>query len=216
MSSKNRRRDTTANSTSGRVLADLPTPAFVVNRHAFERNCQDVLDLAESRSLKIRPHIKTHKTLEGVRLQHTGSSKKKSQSVTGFVASTIPEVQLLVEYLCNETDIPSPMSILYGVPISAAKLPALNRLRTKLKQKQSKNKNTALSVGEPNGAKRPKLDWEEEAAAAAESQHQHKQQHDICVLVDHPYQVKMIEQFADHKDDEQWTVYVKIDTGYHR
>lgn len=58
---------------SSRVrVRDLPTPSFVINRHVFQRNCQTVLDAAESHNLKLRPHVKTHKTIPGAILQATG------------------------------------------------------------------------------------------------------------------------------------------------
>lgn len=185
------------------LLADLPTPAFVVNRHAFAKNCQTVLDLAKARSLKLRPHIKTHKTRQGVYLQQHGTSAPAAAAaaadddeaqadiaicgglVTGFVASTIPEVELLVEQFQSNSDSnSSTLSILYGVPISANKLPALAALRNKL--------------------------------------HCNKPQHKIHILIDHPRQIEMVNDFVEQQQQQtypgqaEWSGFVKLDTGYHR
>jgi purine nucleoside phosphorylase len=61
-------------------LEDLATPAFVINRHAFEENCQMMLDVVKKNSVFIRPHVKTHKTSEGCYIQATGHSYSTSSS----------------------------------------------------------------------------------------------------------------------------------------
>jgi hypothetical protein len=112
-------------------LQELPTPAFVVNRHAFASNCERVLDFCNTGGWKLRPHIKTHKTLEGIHLQACGNSSHASPCITGFVASTIPEVKLLVNYYTTNSAV-NDGSILFGVPISATKLPPLFALQQRL------------------------------------------------------------------------------------
>ena len=62
-----------ASSSSSLRLKDLPTPAFVVNRHAFEKNCRSMLEMARERNLALRPHVKTHKTIQGAWIQATGA-----------------------------------------------------------------------------------------------------------------------------------------------
>ena len=106
-------------------LGDLQTPAFVINRYAFEKNCRKVVEMANVKNFKIRPHIKTHKTVEGCLLQAIGDSS--NDTLTGFVASTIPEIAMLVK---ASTEHQGPFrDILYGVPMSHSKLPLLERLR---------------------------------------------------------------------------------------
>ena len=52
-----------------RRIANLQTPAFVINKFAFERNCQTMLEMAKEKGLLLRPHVKTHKTAQGARIQ---------------------------------------------------------------------------------------------------------------------------------------------------
>lgn len=204
---------------NAKTLADLTTPAFVVNRHAFARNCQAILDMARERSFHLRPHIKTHKTLEGIRLQGRGTGSRPSELVTGFVASTIPEVELLVRYVLEEQEENGSWngSILFGVPISANKLPALCALQEKLmlaKQTQAIKSNHKNNT-EPE-TKRSKLD-----------DHTSKDKDDnvgsycnIHLLIDHPQQIQIVQEFLDAQKKESfvqtWSVFVKLDTGYHR
>lgn len=158
-----------------RRLKDLATPAFVINRHTFERNCQSMLEMATERNLSLRPHVKTHKTVQGAVIQATGSLdiQQMDSLVTGFVASTLPEVQLLVET--------SPQyggafhDVLYGVPISESKLEALHALRRKM----------------PASGK-------------------------IHIMIDHPTQVKFVEDYVNSHDSGPFSVFLKLDTGYHR
>jgi D-serine deaminase-like pyridoxal phosphate-dependent protein len=57
-------------------LADLSTPAFVINRHAFAENCRTVLKQVALGGIRLRPHIKTHKTVEGAILQVCANETK--------------------------------------------------------------------------------------------------------------------------------------------
>lgn len=124
-----------ASSTASLKLKDLPTPAFVINRHAFEKNCRFMLEMAKDRGLALRPHVKTHKTPQGAWIQVAGKAwsaneHETSGIATGFVASTIPEVSMLINaaplYRKPFRD------VLYGVPISESKLPSLDTLRRKI------------------------------------------------------------------------------------
>jgi D-serine deaminase-like pyridoxal phosphate-dependent protein len=94
-----------------RRIANLPTPVFVINRFAFERNCKTMLEMVRGKGLLLRPHVKTHRTAEGARIQ-ANAERETNVLVTGFVASTLPEVKMLVE---SKYDLPR--DILYGVPI---------------------------------------------------------------------------------------------------
>ena len=52
------------------TLDDLDTPAFVVNLHSFRQNCDMARKTAyENGIVRLRPHVKTHKTKEGCLLQ---------------------------------------------------------------------------------------------------------------------------------------------------
>ena len=192
------------------LLRDLPTPAFVVNREAFASNCQRVLELAKERQLHVRPHIKTHKTLEGISLQASGTGSHSSPAVSGFVASTLPEVKLLVNYYTSRSGGGGGggRSILYGVPISETKLPALCALQERLflwhKQQDPPGSTSATcsTSGTP-----------------------------IVILMDHVDQIEMVRRFLETQKEAQiqsqakthpdfqlqhFQVMLKLDTGYHR
>ncbi|MGH9459313.1 MAG: alanine racemase [Thermoanaerobaculia bacterium] len=53
---------------------EIPTPAFLVDQQRFRRNCDAMRAKAERSGVAFRPHVKTHKTIEGARLQHGGAS----------------------------------------------------------------------------------------------------------------------------------------------
>jgi D-serine deaminase-like pyridoxal phosphate-dependent protein len=50
-------------------LHDVRTPAFIVNLPQFEANCRVARAIADRLGVRLRPHVKTHKTVEGARLQ---------------------------------------------------------------------------------------------------------------------------------------------------
>jgi hypothetical protein len=74
-------KDLTSASASFR-LKDLPTPAFVINRHAIEKNCRTMLEMAKDRGLSLRPHVKTHKTPQGACIQVEGKVGSAEQHET--------------------------------------------------------------------------------------------------------------------------------------
>jgi D-serine deaminase-like pyridoxal phosphate-dependent protein len=63
-------------------LKDLPTPAFIINRHAFEKNCHSMLKMTKDRGLYLRPHVKTHKTPQGACIQVAGNAWSEEQHET--------------------------------------------------------------------------------------------------------------------------------------
>ena len=66
-------------------LDDLATPSFIVNRRAFKENCQKVKTSAYANGiLRLRPHVKTHKTKEGCLIQAgLGSSEDSIPKAKG-------------------------------------------------------------------------------------------------------------------------------------
>ena len=189
-------------------LHDLDTPAFVINVHAFRKNCQRILNTAADHNVRVRPHIKTHKTLQGALIQAaaTGEYRRGSggssgsgsnnnntntttfctavfhERVVGFCVSTIPELELLFGTLDDNLypcNRGDPFkNVIYALPISKPKLQRLQSLRAK---------------GQ------------------------------LHILIDHPQQVAMVEEFSkdqcnndtDHNNNP-WSVFLKLDTGYHR
>lgn len=56
-----------------KLMFELTTPAFLVNRATVERNCARMLTKARHSGVAFRPHVKTHKTIEIGRMQHGGA-----------------------------------------------------------------------------------------------------------------------------------------------
>jgi len=54
------------------MLSDLTTPSFLVDVTRMRDNCVRMREKARASGVTFRPHVKTHKTIEGARLQHGG------------------------------------------------------------------------------------------------------------------------------------------------
>mmetsp|Transcript_8149 Transcript_8149/g.17653 ORF Transcript_8149/g.17653 Transcript_8149/m.17653 type:complete len:183 (+) Transcript_8149:106-654(+) len=172
--------------TSTCTVSDLPTPSFIVNQHAFVKNCAKVNKHALKNGIhRIRPHVKTHKTMEGAFIQahcrpppkdgalpeceyeYPRSNKDASARVCGFVASTIPEIEMLIQAgkrydgYGMSYDFNPFYDIIYAVPICEHKIRRIDKL---------------LSA---NPGVR------------------------IHALIDHPAQVEMIESFV--ADEEEYS-----------
>ncbi|KAJ1307967.1 hypothetical protein OPQ81_002044 [Rhizoctonia solani] len=110
----------------GKSLTQLRTPALVIDRATFADNCA----LMHQRTVKLgtgfRAHVKTHKTVEGTRLQ----LKSSVSETNSIVVSTLMEAWgifhsgLVADGTVND--------ILYGLPVSPAKIADLHTLRTAL------------------------------------------------------------------------------------
>lgn len=53
----------------GKLVSELPTPSFIVDGNVVRDNCTRMLQSASRLGLKFRAHVKTHKTIEGTRMQ---------------------------------------------------------------------------------------------------------------------------------------------------
>ncbi|KAK9370069.1 hypothetical protein V1509DRAFT_618449 [Lipomyces kononenkoae] len=106
-------------------INDLPTPSFVVDLNIVKQNCKRMLDGIEAISpdLRFRPHVKTHKTAEIVRIQLDNGRNHKS-----VVASTISEIRGLVPLAQDGTV----RDILYGIPPTRSKVPTLAEISQEL------------------------------------------------------------------------------------
>ncbi len=199
---------------------------------------------ASQKFCTIRPHVKTHKCTQGAFIQafpYQAAKNDKSSDgeerrerirsvgvcleeeeehldVVGFVASTIPEIEMLLECAKLYHTLNPFGNILYGVPISRMKFRRIIQLQSQFKLLQDKlldrNNNPSLKNEEPS---------------------QEKGNVDTCdnvqlhVLVDNLGQVQMLEeqihsstqQYNTQNNSENhkltpWSVYLKVDTGYHR
>ncbi|KAG8726123.1 hypothetical protein FRC12_023681 [Ceratobasidium sp. 428] len=107
----------------GKNLNQLRTPAMVIDRSTFADNCARMHDRAAHLGTLFRAHVKTHKTVEGTRLQ----LKSSSAETHSVVVSTLMEAWSIVQ-----AGLVSDGTILYGLPVSPAKITDLHALRTEL------------------------------------------------------------------------------------
>lgn len=83
------------------------TPAFVVDMDRVRANAADMASRAKDRGVRLRPHAKTHKTLEIARIQ-------TAESFGGITVSTMAEARFYAEGGFKD--------ILYAFPITPDKL----------------------------------------------------------------------------------------------
>jgi len=72
-------------------LQDLPTPALLVDREVLEHNLTRMAETAKRLGVTLRPHIKTHKTLEIARRQ-------RALGARGLTVSTLEEARAYAEH----------------------------------------------------------------------------------------------------------------------
>ncbi|XP_041352165.1 D-threo-3-hydroxyaspartate dehydratase-like [Gigantopelta aegis] len=89
------------------LITDLPSPCFLVDLNRAKLNTSRMLETCKKLGVQLRPHMKTHKTIELAVLQTGG----KKQHIT---VSTIQEAEFYAE---NGFD-----DILYAYPITADKI----------------------------------------------------------------------------------------------
>lgn len=105
------------------------TPAFVVSGRRCKQNCLSMLRRAQSLGVHLRPHVKTHKTIElglwqlGYDLGKEHDDQKYTQLCSGIVASTVAEVRFFARGDRRFSD------ILYGVPLCLSRVAALLELQ---------------------------------------------------------------------------------------
>ena len=88
-------------------LDDLRTPAALVDLDVLERNAARMAERAAALGVRLRPHVKTHKTLEAAQLQVRGH-------FGGITVSTLAEAAFFAAGGFRD--------ITYAVPIAPAKL----------------------------------------------------------------------------------------------
>lgn len=72
-------------------LHDLPTPALVVERGVLETNLTEMATLCASHGVKLRPHVKTHKSVPIAARQH-------ALGAVGLCAAKVSEAAVFVEW----------------------------------------------------------------------------------------------------------------------
>lgn len=87
--------------TPGMPLADVDTPALLIDLDAFERNLAKMADFVAKAGVRLRPHAKTHKSpvigLKQMQLGAVGLCCQKVSEAEAMVEGGIPDV-----YVSNE------------------------------------------------------------------------------------------------------------------
>lgn len=60
---------------------NITTPAFLVFQDPLVKNCDHMLERCKAWNVSLRPHIKTHKTIEGALYQLFGSNYKSRNQI---------------------------------------------------------------------------------------------------------------------------------------
>lgn len=94
-------------------LSEAATPSFLVDRPRVERNCARMLDKAKKSNVRLRPHVKTHKTIEGARLQ-VGTDKGP------ITVSTLAEAEFFANAGFDD--------ITWALPLDPSKLDRIDAL----------------------------------------------------------------------------------------
>ncbi|KAI6031855.1 hypothetical protein BKA83DRAFT_27574 [Pisolithus microcarpus] len=110
----------------GKPLDVLRTPAFVVDRTAFKENCAKMHQNASDWGASFRAHLKTHKTVEGTRLQ-LNSGTVKTYAV---IVSTMMEAWGVIHGGLVEDG--TVKDLLYGLPVGPNKLHDLSVLHEEM------------------------------------------------------------------------------------
>src|SRR5687768_5819173 len=93
------------------LVAELDTPSFVVDLDVLERNVQSMADHARKHGVRLRPHAKTHKSVEVARMQLEAGA-------LGLTLAKIGEVEALLEAAAAESGRPLPLAdVLLAFPI---------------------------------------------------------------------------------------------------
>jgi D-serine deaminase-like pyridoxal phosphate-dependent protein len=72
-------------------IHDLPTPALLLDLDALERNLRRMSERAAGFGVALRPHIKTHKSIEVARLQ-------RDLGICGITVSTLQEARVFADH----------------------------------------------------------------------------------------------------------------------
>jgi D-serine deaminase-like pyridoxal phosphate-dependent protein len=78
-----------------RTIADIPTPALVIDLPAMERNIKRMADFFAEGECKLRPHFKAHKTPEIAKRQLAAGH------CTGLTCATVAEAEVASEFCAD-------------------------------------------------------------------------------------------------------------------
>lgn len=111
----------------GLSVDDLPTPSYLIDRKKFQKNATKMLHSAHHLQAAFRPHVKTHKTLDGTKLQ-LGVGNLTEFTTDRIVVSTLPEAWAL-EPLVQEGLL---KDVLFSLPVVKSLLPELADLGSRV------------------------------------------------------------------------------------
>ena len=94
-------------------LRDLPTPSVLVDRARVERNVERMQAAANANGRRLRPHAKTHKSIEFARLQI-------ARGAVGVCCAKLGEAEVLADAGIQDIRLPYPLN-----PINAPRVLAL-------------------------------------------------------------------------------------------
>ncbi|KAH8120163.1 hypothetical protein DFH11DRAFT_1558674 [Phellopilus nigrolimitatus] len=106
----------------GKPLTSLRTPALVIDRAVFAANCALMHKTAQEWGAKFRAHLKSHKTVEGSRLQLVSTA---SQTDAVIVSTVMEAWEVFRSGLVTEGIV---KDILYGLPVAVNKIADLSDL----------------------------------------------------------------------------------------
>ena len=100
------------------TLDDIATPSLLINLDVVEANLTRMADSLHSRHIALRPHVKTHKSVDLARLQ-------RALGADGITVATIGEAEVFVAAGFDDLFLALP---LWTTPRVAAKLDRLSKL----------------------------------------------------------------------------------------
>lgn len=108
----------------GKKKSDLATPALIVDRSIFKTNAEKMLQSANHLGIDFRAHVKTHKTLEGTRLQLGSGDFTTDRIVVSTLIEAWGLVPLMEQGLIKD--------VLFSLPVVKSRLAELADLSEKV------------------------------------------------------------------------------------
>ncbi|KAF1796784.1 hypothetical protein FB192DRAFT_1403623 [Mucor lusitanicus] len=109
----------------GKKLDQLRTPSLVINRSILQRNCTALGKITTGlKNTRIRVHVKTHKSVEGARIQ------LENAQTDAIVVSTLPEAYAMINSDLTSSGLLK--QVLVGFPITADKFDDIFDLSSKV------------------------------------------------------------------------------------
>jgi D-serine deaminase-like pyridoxal phosphate-dependent protein len=109
-------------------IADLPTPALVLDLDVLDRNLEAMAARAESFAVALRPHVKTHKCVEI-------GERQRAMGAHGITVSTLAEAYAFAEHEFD--DITWAFPVVLGRLDEARELAERTRLRVAVDSKEA-------------------------------------------------------------------------------